>query len=187
MPAHDYAITFVAVVVGLGVADLLQSLHRLIRARRRVRWAALPLLWAGLALLLVINFWWGIFQGATGLQEVTSAGGFVLHLALPIALYLICAAVLPDEVPPAGLDLERVFFSERRYFFSLLLLVLGIISVQVSVIAEGWEPNRLNVLRIAFMLLIAPLLWTESRRYTWLVTLAALAVIVHRLFGQFIG
>ena len=53
MSLTEHLIVFVSIIVGLGLTDLLADLHRLIRVRRRVRWHAIPLLWAVVALLLV--------------------------------------------------------------------------------------------------------------------------------------
>ena len=53
MDITEYWATFVSIILGLGVADLLVNLHRLIHARTRVRWDALPLLGIGPILLFL--------------------------------------------------------------------------------------------------------------------------------------
>ena len=53
-------LTLVSIVVGLGLTELLLTFYQLFRARRRVEWDALPLAWAALLLIVVVNYWWGI-------------------------------------------------------------------------------------------------------------------------------
>ena len=43
--------TLVSIIIGLGIADLLVNLHRLIHARKEVKWDPLPLGWAAIALV----------------------------------------------------------------------------------------------------------------------------------------
>ena len=38
MSIADFVLAFVGIIIGLGVADLLISLHKLLRAGRRVKW-----------------------------------------------------------------------------------------------------------------------------------------------------
>ena len=52
--------TLVSIIIGLGIADLLVNLHRLIHAGKRVDWDALPLVWATVALLWLFNYWWAV-------------------------------------------------------------------------------------------------------------------------------
>ena len=53
-------LTLVSIVVGLGLTELLLTFYQLFRARRRVEWDVLPLAWAALLLIVVVNYWWGI-------------------------------------------------------------------------------------------------------------------------------
>ena len=58
MNPFEYLLPLISVIVGLSITDLATSLHRLLRARRRVEWDWLPLATALLALLMVLNAWW---------------------------------------------------------------------------------------------------------------------------------
>jgi hypothetical protein len=55
-----YLAAFVSVVLALAVSDLLQSLHRLIRARKRVRWSLTAILAAGLVFLAILEEFFGL-------------------------------------------------------------------------------------------------------------------------------
>ena len=118
MTAFEYVLPLVSVLAGLALADLAVSLHRLLRARRRVRWDWLPLATALLAALAVLNLWWGLFNSQdTPFYE--TLGGFLPLAALLVVLFLLNAAALPDAVPREGLDLRAFYDANGPYFWSL--------------------------------------------------------------------
>jgi hypothetical protein len=127
----EYVLAFVSIVVGLAVADLATSLHRLLRASARVRWDWLALLGAVLAVLTVLQFWWSFYQ--TGHARVWRVyGQFLPLLALLVVLVLLAASALPDEVPPEGLALRGYYEGNARYFwtlFALFLVLAAVVSV----------------------------------------------------------
>ena len=55
MDVTSHSITLNSIIVGLGLAELLLNLHRLIHARDRVRWDPLPVLWT-IVLLMLLNY-----------------------------------------------------------------------------------------------------------------------------------
>ena len=120
---------------GPGPDDLLGNLNRLIRARRTIRWDALPLAWAAVAFVLVNNFWWALFLGVTGIEKPSNAGTFLLSLSMQVLLYLICAAALPYGRTARGLDLREAYLAESRYFF--ILVVIYVLMTQVLVLFAG--------------------------------------------------
>jgi hypothetical protein len=100
MSVWEYISVFILIIVGLAVADLLISFHRLLRVDARVHWYR-PVPFLALYLLLVIvNFWWGSFHWFAHVRSISMAA-FLPTLMAAIALFLLTAAVLPDEVPSA--------------------------------------------------------------------------------------
>jgi cytochrome bd-type quinol oxidase subunit 2 len=135
----EYVLAFVSIVVGLAVADLATSLHRLLRARDRVRWDWLALTTAVLAALAVLQFWWSFFR--TGHAPVWRVyGAFLPLLALVVVLVLLAAAALPDEVPPGGLDLGAYYEGNARYFWVLFALLIALAAVVSLLPALGRKP-----------------------------------------------
>ncbi len=47
---------FVGILVGLGLADLVFSVHRAIRAKKR--WDVLPAVWVAFTFIVVLAYWW---------------------------------------------------------------------------------------------------------------------------------
>ena len=149
MTAFEYVLPLVSVLAGLALADVAVSLHRLLRARRRVRWDALPLACAVLAALAVLNLWWGLFNS----QETPfyqTLGGFLPLAALLVVLFLLNAAALPDAVPDEGMDLRAFYDANGPYFWSLYAVVVvlsiannvgGRVALGLSVDVLSYGPN----------------------------------------------
>ncbi|MEN3971774.1 hypothetical protein WJS89_03740 [Sphingomicrobium sp. XHP0235] len=119
------AIVFASLIVGVALTDLLTSLHRLLRARDRVRWDALPLVFAALVVLSVVMTWWAV-AGASGAITI---GGFLPTLATLVLIFLLASASLPDadgEGPAAGIDLTAFWARESRYLWGLLFVLIAL-------------------------------------------------------------
>ena len=115
------ALVFASIILGVGVTDELMSLHRLIRFRHRVRWDwAVPAV-ALLVLLTVVQIWWSI----QGIKGPLTIGAFLPVVVELVLVFLLAAAVLPDEVPPDGLDLRRYYHENGSYIWSLYAAVLA--------------------------------------------------------------
>lgn len=158
MSQLEYLIALVSIIVALALADLAGSFRELIRPRRAVRWHWLPLTWAIIVLMLLVQFWWmsfAVLQGAVFGQALA----FLPYLLAVLVLYLACAFALPDPdcrpecapekqssgedsssprstVPAGALNMKAFYFSatHRRWFFGALivLIVLGQILSIVS-------------------------------------------------------
>lgn len=110
-----------SVVVGLAIADMATSLHRLLSNRRRVRWDWVAPLAALAILIELFNLWWS-WRNFTGNTMAELAPYFVVL----VLLFLAAAATLPDEVPEEGLDLGEYFDEKRSYFWTLYGLYITI-------------------------------------------------------------
>jgi hypothetical protein len=138
--AFEYLIPFISVLVGLAVTDLATSLHRLLRVRRRVEWDWIPLATALLALLMVLNSWWGVY----GMKDTVSwtLGGFLPLAATLFVLFLLNAAALPGEVPLEGIDMRSFYESNSPYFWSLFGTYIIFVSMVNLAVPEGLPENE---------------------------------------------
>ena len=112
MDTFEYITAIVAVVIGLAIADMATSLHRLLRHRKVVRWDWVAPLAALMILAELFNLWWR-WHGFTG----KSIGEVVPYFAELILIYLAACITLPDEIPADGVDLGRYFDDNRGYFW----------------------------------------------------------------------
>jgi hypothetical protein len=118
--AFEYALGLYSVLVGLAIADIANSLHRLLRHRRGVRWDPLVLFATGFALLIAIGMWFDLW----GVRNVASTRHFFFYLlivALLFLVFLVAAASLPDEHAGA-VDLREFYEGNRSYFWTLVAL-----------------------------------------------------------------
>ncbi len=140
MQAFEYLIALVSILVGLALADLAASLHRLLRARKRVVWHWHALAAAAVLVLIVLDIWWGM-RHLERAEVTMTIGLFLPMLVSLLVFFLLAAAALPDEVPSAGLDLRAYYIENGRYFWSLFasFIVLAsthVVAISVSRIAD---------------------------------------------------
>jgi hydrogenase/urease accessory protein HupE len=129
MSPVEYVVGFVAIIVGIAIADIAASLHRLLRARSRVRWHWYPLSAAFLLILLTLELWWNLAFFERADVRVT-IGMFLPWVFGLILLYLLASAALPDEVPAEGIDLKSYYFEHQRYFWMLYAGLIGFFILQ---------------------------------------------------------
>jgi hypothetical protein len=175
MSRFEYLLPLVSIVVGLALTDLLGSLHRLIGARRKVRWHWLPLVWAAGVLLLNLQYWWVFYR----VGQATVWGNFfafLFHLLAPILLFLVSAAALPDEVDD-GLDLLEQYFAQRAYVCSLLTLYMAH-TLGDQAIRGSLHLDSGVYIRLAAIPLLVSLIRSRSMRYHVIVTLCLVGLAV---------
>ncbi|HWX78693.1 MAG TPA: hypothetical protein VNZ02_01265 [Steroidobacteraceae bacterium] len=118
--AFEFALGLFAVLIGLAVADVATSFHKLMRSRSKVKWDPLVLLAALYSLLLAVGMWFDIW----GVRKFEVVRHFVFYLAIVaqlFVLFLIAAASLPDDTE-ASIDLREYYAANRRYFWFLVSL-----------------------------------------------------------------
>ena len=120
----EYLSAFITIVLALAVTDMLVSLHKLIRARARVRWRVLPLAAAFFILLTLMTLFFEIWR-YTRLEGISFYGLLILLLS-PLLGFLSAAAVMPDDVPEQGIDLWDHYIAERRYIWGTMFLGFAI-------------------------------------------------------------
>lgn len=182
MDIREHSVALISVVIGLGLTSLLGNFNRLMRRRGEIRWDALPLAWALIALMLVNNYWWGVYLGMVTSMAAANVGDFVLSLLYPILLYLICAAALPDARALQGRDLRAAYFAESRYFFILIVLYVFATGVGTAVHAGAFQMNKNMWLRLIFIGACAPLIWTRKPWLHWLAAAVVAAIMLFVLF-----
>ena len=112
MNSFEYITVLVSIVIGLAIADIATSLHRLLRAGRRVKWDWIAPTAAALVLLELFNLWWK-WHGFTG----ETLGEVMPYFVALLLLFLAASACLPDEVPEEGIDLRQFAEQSHLYFW----------------------------------------------------------------------
>lgn len=146
MTYFEYEAIYLGIIVGLSLANILASLHKLIEAGKRVHWGWMAPASAAYAATHTINeFWytWIHHQYHTGQQTVFSWYPGALAFAL---LYLMCAASLPDDAPDGPVDLAHFYIENRKRFwgFSAALHALNITSWTLGFALSGFALQFLH-------------------------------------------
>ena len=184
MTPFEYLLLFVAVILGLAVADVATSLHRLLAAGSRVKWDWLAPLAALVAFLKIVTQWWYWF-GAERLAGGLTYEMFLAVLASVVVLFLLSAAALPDDFGAGAVDLRAQYLAvSRRYW--LLFALHWTLATGVSIWAQAVAGRaRLDLLSANWLVGPAALLLVFIRnRWVHTVALVAFAIVY---FGQFLG
>ena len=185
MSTSDFVLAFVGIIIGLGVADLLTCLHKLLRAGNRVKWHwATPAL-AGLMLLVTLVMWWRSYLWFSELTSETIAAFLPRFLAM-IIVFLMMAAALPDDVPEDGIDLRQFYSSSRVHLWSLMTLTFT--SVVLIELADHWTMGLAGILAMfwpttmslafAAIATLTPRMWVHALAIGWIYSV----VIYNNLF-----
>ena len=174
MSPFEYMMMFFAIILGLGVADMLQSLHKLL-VSPGVRWHWLPPLWAAAIFLTLLGFWIVNFDLDVGTGPIRYLRGSILSCLM----FLLSSAALPDveaEFEP-GQSLREHFERRHRYvgtlwitFLAGALLALAAVGVQWDY--KAWALGGLLVLAVP----------TVLTRNVWYHTIFAVCLIANAFF-----
>ncbi len=191
MPKQElfsYIAAFISIMLAIALTDMVQSTHRLLRDRARVRWDFLAPLLAAWVLLWVVSEFFSLLYDAR-YPRLTFYGLLGL-LAVPGLSALLAFAVLPDEVPQAGLDLRK-FYEDNLSYLVVLLVAVQVADVgRVRVYAmhyngfqriEPWYP-LIAMWGVYFALLA--LMFFNRRRWVQGAALIGLFVLGHFGFGS---
>jgi hypothetical protein len=180
-----YLAAFVTVILALAVSDWVQSLHRLVRARERVRWSSIAILAALVVFLAILEEFFGLWRIA-GAERFTYFDLLLLVIP-PIILSLAAMTVLPDEVPAGGIDLTQYYMDNRRILFLLLSLWVAGVFVRLADLLQVMTGSSASFLEVAMLfpwqtvpllLLFALLAWSTNLRVQ-LMGLVAVFILVN--------
>jgi hypothetical protein len=128
MDTFEYITALVAVIIGLALADIATSFHRLLRHRKTVRWDWVALLAALVITAELFHLWWR-WRGFTG----TTMGEVAPYFVALILIYLTASVTLPDDVPEGEFDLGRYFDEYRGYFWFVYTTYVAVILLLLSI------------------------------------------------------
>ena len=184
MDMFNYVMVLASVIIGLGIAHLLQGVGRIVEHPPREKLYWVHLLWVGSIFLRAIFWWWFEFD-----LSKTPEWTFTLYLfvvAYAVLIYLWCVLLFPRDL--GGYDgYKDYFYSRRRWFFGLVLL--GQFVDVADTLLKGMAHFRslgpsypIGIVSLSALLLIAMV--TRSERYHSAFAIFAVAYLV--LFPTFL-
>ena len=178
MTPFEHLAVLISIVLGLGLTQLLLSAHRLVQARERVTFYWLPVAWAAILFVSLIEWWWASFALRT--ETVWNFFYFLFILLSPVSLYLAAAFALPEIEPGTRYDLRAYYYGNRVWFFGVLAASPALDALRRGLQAGSWRDVGAwsNVVAAA---LLASLAVSRRQWHHIVVTL-----LVAALFGFFI-
>ena len=175
----EYLIIFAAILIGLAVADLSFSLHRLLRHGRSIQWHPIVPLVGFLVLCFILNLWWGLYRISQ--VDEFSFIQFLPNVFMLLTLFLLAAAVFPDEKLEKGASLLEYYLDSRKQIWGLfsLYFVIVVINRILDGVAEGITLAQhfdLAMENVIGALMCFGLMWTRSMIAHWAVVIFGLVI-----------
>lgn len=183
MDFESHSVTLISIIVGLGLTEMFGNLHRLIRNRNRVGWDALPIAWAAMMFLLVVNYWWALYLRLDGSQQARTAADFALILAPSILLFLTTASVLPSFEHDGDWDM-KTHYREQRGIWILTFALYQVSTWATALVTGTLAWNYVTLIRVVILALLVSMLFVKARRWDWFGVIVITAFLLVRLSIQ---
>lgn len=168
MSDFEYISVLLSIILGLGIAQLLSGIARLVRDGRRL-W---PAWWVmvNVATLLLAHFqvWWVSFDWRH--LPTWNFLSYFAFMILPMLLYLLAYLIFPPDLRIDGSELAHEFVDQRRAFFGILMLVPVASFLQQHLFGAAIPLNFDTGVRLFWLMLAIP--GFLSRRVAIQATLA---------------
>ncbi len=175
MDAFSYLSVMISLILGLAITQVLQGFRGLMQARSRLVGYWPSVVWAFLVVVISVQAWWSMF--GLRLHADWTFLEFSAVLVQSTVLYLLAALVLPDAHGETAVDLGAYYDAQRRWFFTLLVILI-VTSVAKSLVIERQLPRALDLgFHGLFALLGLSGALTAGRRYHALLALAGTVAI----------
>lgn len=173
MNLFEFIMVLVSIIIGLGLAELLTGVVRLVRARNSTRYYWVHGILTATIFVALLQQWWETW----GLRDVPQWDflALILMLIAPICLFMISHLLFPDAMPEV--DVEAYYYGPMRPVWALgLFAIVG--STSFSPIVFGKFLFSLdNATSFLGIIAFTVLLFTSRRRihaFTLPLVLAAL-------------
>ena len=142
MESFNYLSVLISIILGLAIAQVLQSVRGLVLTRSKVRLYTPTIIWTGMALLIPIQGWWASFSMHQ--QANWNFLGLLTIILQAISVYMIAALILPDAKGENTVDLREHYFAHRHWFFGAVLSTV-VFSLLKEFVLYDRLPHPLNL------------------------------------------
>jgi hypothetical protein len=174
----SYLTVLISIILGLGIAHLLSGVARAVSRRTTTIFYWPTLVWILVLLILIIQVWWVDFSLS---RETTwTLAGFASTLLIPATLYFMSFLILPETS-----DMRETYFENRVWFFSLLVAVPVLGSLQ-QLLVEGHVHRDIDTLtKAAGLVLSLAALYFGSERAQKIFAVVGIVFIIAYVGGFF--
>lgn len=179
MEAFSYVSVVFSVVIGLGLSHLLTGAVELFKARGRVTFYWVHLLWVALTFVGHIFLWWTMWN--LRLLRGWDFFSFLLLLLAPVLLYVAAALLIPKVEPGLPIDLREYFYENHSAFFGVSAAFTALLSAENWLLTGRMSPAPAMAIFVVWFVLLCVSAVVRNARYH-----AAVALLVGLLFLLFI-
>jgi hypothetical protein len=176
----EHISVLISIILGLGITQLLMSVHRLVQARDRVKLYWLSLLWVALIFIAQVEWWWASYTLRD--ETIWNFFYFLFVLLSPVSLYLAAAFTLPDLEKGERYDLREYYYGARGWFFTFVAIGPVLDAVRRAIQA-GSITDYGAVSNAVAAILVGSLTVSRSERYHTVITLAVAAIFLAFIFS----
>ena len=180
MAIFEFIVGLYAIIAGLGISLLVQSVGQLIEARDRVRRYWVHTVWIGLIFVAHVSSWFAFWRFAS--EAAWTARETILVLMTPILLYLVSHLAVPDLEDDRTHDLRAYYFQQHRWMQGLLVAALVVGQLAHFAILGAAPLTAPDYVRMAVVLMLLPGVSTPAPRVHETQALALLALMVGVMF-----
>ena len=136
-----------------------------------------------IVLCLILNLWWGLYRGFSQREEIEFLA-FLPTVFILLTLFLLAAAVFPDEKLGKGGSMLDFYLDNRVQFWGLFAAYLLLVTVNMWVTAwlAGAEPEAIFVNglgNLAWFAGCVALMITRRMVFHWIVVALSLGAIFY--------
>lgn len=179
MDAFGYVSVILSVVIGLGLSHLLTGIVDLAKARTRVRFYWVHLVWVALTFVGHVFLWWTMWN--LRLVKAWDFFSFLLLLLGPVLLFASAGFLVPKLEPDKSIDLREYFYENRGGFFGTNAAFTALMSVENWLLTGRGSPASVTTTFVVWIVLLGLSAFVKSTRYH-----AAVALLFVALFLAFI-
>ena len=129
MEVFSYLVIYIALILGMAVAQIIHGLATIVRARDRVKWYWLHTAWGIGILFYTAVYWWVLIAW----RHAETFGLFVYLFLLvgPCLFNILATLFFPQVADQAVVDLRKYYYDTRKWVFPILATIVLIELVDI--------------------------------------------------------
>lgn len=151
MDSFRWISVVLSMILGLGVARVLNASALAFRLRHSVRVDWIPFAWTGCVFLWQLQFWWSILELQRMVDQL-SLGTFLVLVMFPLLLYAAAALILPMDRRFAEEPMGELFQRDGRW--ALVMIAINHLAAIVVDLAF-WHTAAFSLQSLCLLLLAA--------------------------------
>lgn len=157
MDSFEFLSVLISVVVGLGIANILTGVGRLIHRESTVRLSVNFVAWALYVSVYMVVYWWTVVFGWQETQQWNLVL-FTFVLTYGICLYLLSVIIFPTDMQASWEPAEHII-AKRHWYFGVFLALI------VIEFTDSYLKDHLDEFSAPYYGLIA--IWTACGLAGW--------------------